>query len=453
MRLALRRRVAAHHRAEARAEAERVQQPDRQPRRLVGADAEAPARGGERVQRFRHAGEGPGQGGQVFGVEVEEALHPARQRGQVERRAGGGEAALHQPRHAVADHARDGVERLRRQAGLGQHAVQRGGEVRHAVHQRAVEVEDGGARAGAQRRTARARQAAAPDRQGDGPCGARSGRGRTSPLSRRRGAGKVEQPAHDRGHGRRRPRRAAALPCPRAARAPARVAANSAISSSKCVKPCRATPGTRRQSSPGTGARASASASSQGASRHGVPGSSSIPPSRPRGGRRRSSTPPGRVGQQEVRAVAERPRGLRRLARQRVLDAAALRLARAAPGAERAGRVARGADRGAEVEQRLREVAGPLARRRVRHEALRQRVQARAGAGQRLLHRAQPRHHALHVGVQRHDGPVEGDGGDRGRGVGADAGQRPQPLHVAREAPPPAATTARAQACRLRARA
>ena len=70
------------------------------------------------------------------------------------------------------------------------------------------------------------------------------------------------------------------------------VATNRAIDNSKCVKPCRAKPGTRCHRRPGTGACATASPSVQAVSRQGVPGISSMPPSSPEGGRRRSNTEP-----------------------------------------------------------------------------------------------------------------------------------------------------------------
>ena len=69
---------------------------------------------------------------------------------------------------------------------------------------------------------------------------------------------------------------------------PSTRALNTSKCNSKCVKPCRTLPA--RSHSASAGAWATASAAVHGASRHGVPGSSGIPPSRPLGGRNRSST-------------------------------------------------------------------------------------------------------------------------------------------------------------------
>ena len=75
-------------------------------------------------------------------------------------------------------------------------------------------------------------------------------------------------------------------------------------------------------------------------------------------------------------------------------------------------------------------------------------------AGNYVLDGEQPRHHALDIAVDRHRGRVERDRRHRGRGVVADAGQRAQALRCSfGKIPPWRSTTARAQACRLRARA
>ena len=47
----------------------------------------------------------------------------------------------------------------------------------------------------------------------------------------------------------------------------------------------------------------------------------------------------------------------------------------------------------------------------------------RRAPGQRLRHREQPRDDPLDIGVDHHRAPAEGDRGDRGGGIGADAGQ------------------------------
>src|SRR6266851_3135349 len=69
------------------------------------------------------------------------------------------------------------------------------------------------------------------------------------------------------------------------------VAASSAISRRKWVKPCCTVPGNAVQAVR-AGAAVTASDSVHGIARHGVDGSSIMPPRRPRSGRRRSSTAP-----------------------------------------------------------------------------------------------------------------------------------------------------------------
>jgi hypothetical protein len=131
---------------------------------------------------------------------------------------------------------------------------------------------------------------------------------------------------------------------------------SSVIRSSKCVKPCRASQAGAATAGRGAAPGRAPPASPQGASRGGVPGISSMPPSRPLSGRRRSSQLPSRSNARkwvEWRSA----RRLRRLPRQPVLDAASC-ARRPAQGQRRAGRPARRADRGAEVEQRLGEVPG-----------------------------------------------------------------------------------------------
>ena len=82
------------------------------------------------------------------------------------------------------------------------------------------------------------------------------------------------------------------------------------------------------------------------------------------------------------------------------------------------------------------------------------RAQLRLGGRQRRLDREEPRDHALDIAVDRTCRRVEGDRGNRRRRIGADAGQaRAAPLRSAGNSPPCRSTTARAQACRLRARA
>ena len=81
-----------------------------------------------------HAGRGA--------VKLDDAGEGRGPRHRRQRRAGGGEAALDQLRHAVADHGRDGVEREPPPPRLDEQAIERRGDVRSAVDQRAVEVEE-----------------------------------------------------------------------------------------------------------------------------------------------------------------------------------------------------------------------------------------------------------------------------------------------------------------------
>ena len=112
----------------------------------------------------------------------------------------------------------------------------------------------------------------------------------------------------------------------------------------------------------------------------------------------------------------------------RLLARPGLRLAGRRAGAvrlERAGptvRAARRADRRADIHQRLREIARPVGG-----------GQRRSGGGDgcsrfgdRRIDRVQARHDARDVAVDRRGVPIERDGGDRRRRIGADAGQRAQ---------------------------
>jgi hypothetical protein len=110
--------------------------------------------------------------------------------------------------------------------------------------------------------------------------------------------------------------------------------------------------------------------------------------------------PPGRVPQQEMRAVAQRPRALRRLARQVGRDALAACRRSLPPGAERAGRAARRADGRPQVEQRLDEIAGPGARGPCSMKRCGEHVQP----GLHPRQRAPPRHgcarHPFHIAIE-----------------------------------------------------
>jgi hypothetical protein len=118
-----------------------VEQGDRQVGQLVGADHQlragaAAASPTPRPRRGR--ARSPGRCGQIDG---DEALDQERGGLGVQRRAGGGEAALQQGPGAAADHQAHLVEGQGRQAFLGQDGVQRADQVRRGVDQGSVEVE------------------------------------------------------------------------------------------------------------------------------------------------------------------------------------------------------------------------------------------------------------------------------------------------------------------------
>ena len=340
----------------------------------------------------------------------------------------------------MADHAGDGVERLRRQAGLGQHAVQRGREVRHAVHQRAVEIEDGGAGAALSGRSRPAQRVHAAGPQ------LRPPRATPSQASLRSRCGE------------RRLSHAAAAPARSSSR---RITVGMAAAASA----------SGRASVPSGGASVGTLGGEQRHlqlemreavprhARHALP----VQARQRREGERFRLVPgrvaPGRAGQfQHARRAARAAGGggaAPRPAASVSRKCAPWRSGRAGFGALR-GRVfwrpRRSAShppprqgQSAQAGLRAVQIVAPRSNSACAKSPGRSRAAASAmkpcasasrrgrGAGQRLLDRAQPRHDALHIGVQRHDRLVERDGGDRGGGVGADAGQRPQPLRVARK--------------------
>ena len=146
------------------------------------------------------------------------------------------------------------------------------------------------------------------------------------------------------------------------------------------------------------GRRAAPSLAGGSRSPHAVEGTSSMPPSSPASGRRRSSTRPSsrsatnamptRSGRSALdgRASAASPAMPRALAAQSDCTGHTRHDGR------------RGVQmRGAEVHHRLGEVAGPPLRRQRRGKAL----QLALGGGQRLAHRKEARHDALDVAVDR----------------------------------------------------
>ena len=106
------------------------------------------------------------------------------------------------------------------------------------------------------------------------------------------------------------------------------------------------------------------------------------------------------------------------------------RLAVAVHGAQRANGIARGADRGTQVHHRLGVVARTfLGRQIVRRLAHRCSCCRHGGIDGTVAGE-----HALHVAVHHHCAAIEGDGGDRCGGVGADARQFAQGIFRIRKA-------------------
>ena len=124
----------------------------------------------------------------------------------------------------------------------------------------------------------------------------------------------------------------------------------------------------------------------------------------------------------EGRAFALRLGLLHGLQRQLGLATQRARLTLRGQRAQQALGIARGADRCAEVHHRLGEVAGALGRGD-RIGGLADRL---ARARQRFIDREQPGDDALDVGIDHHRAPPEGNRGDGGGCVGAEAGELAQ---------------------------
>ena len=118
------------------------------------------------------------------------------------------------------------------------------------------------------------------------------------------------------------------------------------------------------------------------------------------------------------------------------------------PRAERAGGLFRSADGGAEIHQAL----GKIPAARSRGERLCEPLDLRFRRRQRFVDSIEPRHHALHIAIDRHRARIS-NCRDRGRGVAADAGSALSSVSLDGNCPSWRSRTARAQACRLRARA
>ena len=140
-----------------------------------------------------------------------------------------------------------------------------------------------------------------------------------------------------------------------------------------------------------------------------------------------------RILEPELRAMAQGPGLAGRFGRQPLRVAVAAGVALALPGANGAGRAARGADGGAKVEQGLGEVGSPRLCGRVSAQQGGGGVDAGARRRERVGDVEDAGGDALDVAVDGHDRHAEGDAGDGGCGVTANAGQCLQAGHVARE--------------------
>jgi len=137
IRLAHRETVAATQCCEERHQPQSFQNRPRRGLRLVGADGQPPAFVAQRRQRLNHAGIKPGENGRVFGIIGQEFGH----RAGICHAATGSKSAVEQGFNTIAHHASHGcvIERI---LSARQHqAVEGSGQVRHGIHQRAVQIE------------------------------------------------------------------------------------------------------------------------------------------------------------------------------------------------------------------------------------------------------------------------------------------------------------------------
>ena len=123
-------------------EAERVEQTQRKPFELVGADREAESAAGERIERPLDSRKRPRMVGDMVSIMRNEVAHHSldfhrRQRAPSRRKATFDQhacaAAHHVARRRVVD---------RRQALAGERSVQRSDEIGRGIDQRPVEIED-----------------------------------------------------------------------------------------------------------------------------------------------------------------------------------------------------------------------------------------------------------------------------------------------------------------------
>ncbi len=122
-------------------EPQRVGEGDGEVGALVGADGQARAVRAQPIERLGHTRIGKALLGDAAAIDLDEAGDHGVQRLVVQMPAGGGEGALDQGAHAIADHPLAILEGDRVHPVAGQHRVDRAHEVLGRVHQGAVQIE------------------------------------------------------------------------------------------------------------------------------------------------------------------------------------------------------------------------------------------------------------------------------------------------------------------------
>ena len=182
---------------------------------------------------------------------------------------------------------------------------------------------------------------------------------------------------------------------------------------------------------------------------HAVVGTSVMPPRSPFAGRVAHQHETVHFHGHESGTAAQFAFALRHAARIRLGLAVRVRHAVLAPRTQRACRILRRAEGGAEIHHRLSKIPSAARRRQPAREAR----NFRLGRRQWRIDREEPRDHALDIAVDRRRRRIERDRGDRSRSIGPDARQFAQRSFARGNFSAVRSTTARAQACRLRARA
>ena len=137
-------RILAANRGEMPGQLQRVQEPDREPFELVGADRETMALAGQVLERRFKLWKRPRVVGDMRGVMFDERGEHPIELGFRTDPALGGERAFDHASCAAADHAPGGVVFDRRQALPRQNEVERRNEIGSGIDQRAVEIENDG---------------------------------------------------------------------------------------------------------------------------------------------------------------------------------------------------------------------------------------------------------------------------------------------------------------------